>query len=435
MMHSSGELVASRVSAGDRVKTGSVIAESETEPNLIVLSPITGKVAEVLPTKGKRRKLRPGYIEIERTGDDEFERMSDYSAELEQFSPQLGRSMLVRAGMWPLVGQYPSNGKFAEIDRDPNAAVVKAVKAEPFMPRGHILLADRLGEFVRGLGFLQRIVGGQAKIHLVITAEESALAREIKERTRGKAWLALHYLPVAYPVENDGFLHQVLFSGRDKKKDFHAWYFDVETVMQVGRCLGEGIAPYDRVIALGGNGFKDPVHVRARLGASANEIAGIRLVETETRLVRGGLLTGRTVGADTETIDILDQSICAVAEGRERVLLGFLRPGREVDSYSKSFLSMFSPDSPKDCSTNLRGEPRQCVCCGYCEEICPVNIMPHQLYKYASKDLIDELESTGIHLCIECGLCSYVCPSKIEIRSFLIEAKQKLAAEKMESKK
>ena len=57
------------------------------------------------------------------------------------------------------------------------------------------------------------------------------------------------------------------------------------------------------------------------------------------------------------------------------------------------------------------------------------------MYKYATEDLLDEVESTGIDLCIECGLCSYVCPSKIEILTQLQDVKEKLAAEKVEAAK
>ena len=28
--------------------------------------------------------------------------------------------------------------------------------------------------------------------------------------------------------------------------------------------------------------------------------------------------------------------------------------------------------------------------------------------------------------CIECGLCSYICPSKIEVREFVKEAKERV---------
>ncbi|MEW6357219.1 MAG: 4Fe-4S dicluster domain-containing protein [Planctomycetota bacterium] len=434
LMHSCGELMLPKVEEGVSVKTGTAIAWSETEPNLAVLSSVTGKVTVVEATKGKRRRLRPGRITIERAGDDEFEKIEDATRSLEEISPQVGRSMLIRAGMWPLVGHWPRDHRcLADPGSDPHAVVVKGVKAQPFGPRGHILLAGRLDDLVKGLGYLQRVVGGSARIHLILTAEQSTLAQDIKERTSGKAWIKLHFLPVAYPVENDGFLHRLLFADEEEDAASAAWYVDLETVMSLPRCLGNGIAPYDRVIALGGNGYKDPVHVQARLGTSVNDIVGDRLVETETRLVRGGFLTGRAIEDGAATIDICDEAISAIVEGRERRLLGFLRPGLDTDSYSSGFLSLFRPDAPRDCSTNLRGEPRRCVCCGYCEEICPAGIMPHQLYKYSTQDMVDEIESTGIHLCVECGLCSYVCPSKIEIMKHLLDAKARLAAEKAEA--
>jgi len=53
--------------------------------------------------------------------------------------------------------------------------------------------------------------------------------------------------------------------------------------------------------------------------------------------------------------------------------------------------------------------------------------MPHHLYRYAAKDIIDEnLLKYKIFNCIECNLCSYVCTSKIPVAQYIKEAKAKL---------
>ncbi len=41
--------------------------------------------------------------------------------------------------------------------------------------------------------------------------------------------------------------------------------------------------------------------------------------------------------------------------------------------------------------------------------------MPHLIWRFLEKDLLEEAQAAGAQICVECGLCSYVCPSKIEL--------------------
>ena len=94
---------------------------------------------------------------------------------------------------------------------------------------------------------------------------------------------------------------------------------------------------------------------------------------------------------------------------------------------------MFS-DTKKKCGTNVHGELRPCISCTFCEEVCPAGIIPHLLFHYVERDMIDEnLLKYKIHSCIECNLCSYVCPSKIPVAQFIKEGKAGLVKEGFES--
>ncbi len=68
---------------------------------------------------------------------------------------------------------------------------------------------------------------------------------------------------------------------------------------------------------------------------------------------------------------------------------------------------------PMDC--NCHGEERACINCGYCTEVCPVDILPQFTYKSILSDEIEEALAHGLLDCVECGLCTYVCPCKIEL--------------------
>jgi Na+-transporting NADH:ubiquinone oxidoreductase subunit A len=70
------------------------------------------------------------------------------------------------------------------------------------------------------------------------------------------------------------------------------------------------------------------------------------------------------------------------------------------------------------------GEERACVNCGYCTDVCPVDILPQFTYKSILADEIEEALAHGLLDCVECGLCSYVCPSKIELFDVLKNTKR-----------
>lgn len=432
MMHPTGVLLQPRVQAGDAVQTGDIVAESDELSTVKLVSPVTGKVSDVVETRGKRRRLKPGQVVISRDGDEEFTSIDGASTTPEEVSSERAKEMLVAAGLWPLIRELPCRGPVAQTEGDPGAIVVKAVAAEPFVTRGHAILANRVEAFETGLEMLQRATGGYARQHLVLTNKSAPLAEEIREATKGKAWLSLHYAPVIYPIENNGYLFKLLFADKASDLDFRAWFLDVQTVIAVGECLAHGRPHVDRIVAVAGPGVAEPMHVKVRIGTPIKDLMADRLADGEMRLVRGGLLTGSKIEDDSACIGPMEVAINAIPEGREREFMGFVRPGGDRDSFVNVFLSKLWPDRPRTCHTNLRGEPRPCVSCGYCEDLCPANIMPHWLHKCLSTDRLEEAEQMGLELCIECGLCSYVCPSKIELLSELRAGKEQLQQEREE---
>jgi electron transport complex protein RnfC len=56
-----------------------------------------------------------------------------------------------------------------------------------------------------------------------------------------------------------------------------------------------------------------------------------------------------------------------------------------------------------------------CIRCGECAEVCPVQLMPQQLFWYACADNEPKLREFGLTDCIECGCCDLVCPSHIPL--------------------
>ena len=113
-------------------------------------------------------------------------------------------------------------------------------------------------------------------------------------------------------------------------------------------------------------------------------------------------------------------SVLSILEdGAKREFFSFMRLGFNKPSYSNAFLSSLAKNRDFSYASDLMGEERACIQCGYCTDICPVEIMPDFLFKAVLAEEIDRAESLGLRDCVNCALCTYVCPSKIEINNII----------------
>lgn len=56
-----------------------------------------------------------------------------------------------------------------------------------------------------------------------------------------------------------------------------------------------------------------------------------------------------------------------------------------------------------------------CIRCGFCAEVCPAELLPQQLYRFARAQDHQRLDEQRLFDCIECGACASVCPSRIPL--------------------
>ena len=71
-----------------------------------------------------------------------------------------------------------------------------------------------------------------------------------------------------------------------------------------------------------------------------------------------------------------------------------------------------------------------CIRCGKCMDVCPVKLLPQQMYWHIrAKDFEKSLDH-NINDCIDCGCCSYVCPSHIPLVDYFRFAKNEIAQHK-----
>ncbi len=68
-----------------------------------------------------------------------------------------------------------------------------------------------------------------------------------------------------------------------------------------------------------------------------------------------------------------------------------------------------------------------CIRCGECANVCPIQLLPQQLFWHSQSENLVQLQAYNLSACIECGKCDVVCPSHIPLVHDFREAKGKIA--------
>jgi Na+-translocating ferredoxin:NAD+ oxidoreductase subunit C len=75
-----------------------------------------------------------------------------------------------------------------------------------------------------------------------------------------------------------------------------------------------------------------------------------------------------------------------------------------------------------------------CIRCTRCADVCPAELQPQELFRFAKADDFGRAQEYHLFDCIECGCCSYVCPSHIPLVDFYRYAKSEIWAREKEKR-
>ena len=62
-------------------------------------------------------------------------------------------------------------------------------------------------------------------------------------------------------------------------------------------------------------------------------------------------------------------------------------------------------------------ETLECIQCGRCVDVCPMELSPLYFAKYADEQNWQGMKDKNVMDCIECRCCEYICSSKIPLVS------------------
>jgi len=378
------------------VKTGTPLFHDKRDPEIQYVSPGTGTVKQI--RFGPRRRLIEVVIALESM--DDFVAFDPVSpADLNSLSDQALTDRLKQGGMWQTLRQLPSRDT-ADSSKAPPLIIVCLNGNDLFSPHPGRVLEDRIKQFEFGLAILQRFSD-----RIIVTARKSSMDRLAPVRHR-----ITHEVTDIYPAWDPG---AILYHIKTKAEENTAWYIHVEGLIRMARFLETGRYPVETMVTVTKGHDKKP-HMITRMGAPVRLLAGNF---PSGSVITTGQLNGRKVDPDTH-LGFFETTLNILPDAPDDEMFGFLRPGLNKPTVSKTFLSCLV-NKEVQLDGTLHGEERACINCGYCEAICPVDLMPSFIMKALHGDDIEEALELGLLDCCRCGLCAFTCPSKIELTQIL----------------
>ncbi|MEZ4475490.1 MAG: Na(+)-translocating NADH-quinone reductase subunit A [bacterium] len=396
------------VSVGDTVTRGQLLFDDRKSEGVRFTAPGAGTVVAI--HRGDRRALRSVVIELSagekagRPADGENPKFSSFTGKHPRdLTAEQVRALLAESGLWTALRQRPF-GRVPPTTETPRSIFVNAMDSNPLAADPAVVLKGQEEDLKRGLHAVAKLTDG--KVWFVRAAgaaiEPGDAPRVQVEEFRGKhpAGLVGTHIHMLDPV------------GRERT----VWHLDYQDVAAIGRLFAGGTLPVERVIALGGPNAKRPRLLRTRLGAELGTLVAGELTDGEIRVISGSVLHGRAAQDDVEGfLGRYHLQVSALREGRERVFLGWLRPGMDKFSVVRAFTAgLMGKKRGFPFSTTTHGSLRAMVPIGMFEKVMPLDILPTFLLRALAVDDLDRAEALGaLELDEEdLALCCFVDPCK-----------------------
>jgi len=154
---------------------------------------------------------------------------------------------------------------------------------------------------------------------------------------------------------------------------------NASTVKAVSDAIKSGMPLIERVVTVSGEKILNPGNFTVKIGTSVKEIVDYCGGVTDDYVTFK--LGGPMMGDEIANLDV------PVVKGTNGIVA-------------------IEPDI---------SEPSECIKCGRCADVCPMELFPLFFPRLAGKGDLEGMREKSVMDCIECGCCQFICSSKIPL--------------------
>lgn len=386
------------VSAGDYVKVGQLIGDSDAYISAPVYASVSGTVTEIKDIKISSGVMSKAVV-IE----------SDGLMTEDDFTPPVvtdAKSLVAAVRKSGLVGLggagFPAHVKLnlpqeAKID----TLIINAAECEPYITVDYRECIENSNNIMLGVDVVSKYLNID---NVVIAVEDNKpmalqILKEIADSTAsGK--VKVMALKSKYP---QGAEKMIIQSATGRKmppgklpSDVGCVVMNVASIAFVGRYVETGKPLVSRSMTVDGSAIKNPKNIRVPVGTMMDYIIDYcgGFSEEPEKIVCGGPMMGAA----------LTDINYPVLKGNNALL-----------AFKKGDLSI--------------KKETDCIRCGRCAAACPLNLVPTNIEKFTKIGDVAKLKHSGAMVCMECGSCAYSCPAGKPLVQHMRLAKAKIREE------
>lgn len=389
------------VKEGDLVGPGSPIFSHKDTPDVMVTSPVAGRVKAI--NRGARRVLISVVIEL---GE---------GAPAPEFTGDLVEK-LAASGLWTSFRTRPYS-KVPETSARPAAIYVSAMDTEPLAADPQQIIAAETEAFRAGLEAVASLSDGKTYLCHAggdmpgadLAGVEAAVFTG--PHPAGLAGTHMHFL-------------EPPSAGKT------VWTIGYHDVIAIGRLLATGRYDPSRTIALGGPQCATPRLVTCPAGASMTDLLDGETPDVPVRMISGSILSGRMGEGEDAYLGRYARQLTVIEEDQTQIPLGWIRPMPSKYAF-QPVLGSAMAKKLYALSSNLNGGRRAMVPLGTFEELMPQDFLPTQLLRALLVMDTDQAQALGVLELDEedLGLVTFACPAKYEYGMALRDCLAKIEKE------
>ena len=395
-----GNIPKIKVSIGERVLKGQMLAEAEGAVSAAIHAPTSGTVSAIADAIIPHPSGLPDMcITLIPDGLDEWitkrPPLDWRNVDIRDLVASLRLSGIVGLGgaTFPTHIKLRANGKSGV-----HTLVINAAECEPYITCDDMLMRERAEQIVQGIAIAQHLLAAERCI-IGIEDNKAKAISAMQAACADKVHIQVKVVPTLYPSGDARRLIHLLLGTEipsDKRSiDLGIQVFNVATVLALYRYFEFSEPAISRIVSMTGN-VNTPQNFEVLFGTPLQDLitaAGGAKAGT-SHYIMGGPMMGFSLPS-TE-VPITKASNCIIAA-----------------------------------SPNLFAEPppaMPCIRCARCADACPVSLQPQELYWFAKSDNFEKARDYQLFDCIECGACTYVCPSNIPLVQYYRYAKSEIIA-------
>ena len=378
------------VQPGDTVKVGQLIGEQAGFISAPVHSSVSGTVIAVEPHTHPNKGPGIMSVVIKNDGKNTLHESVVPNKPLEELTPDEIVEIVKEKGIVGMGGAtFPTYVKLKP-GKPIDAVLINGSECEPYLTADHRVMLEFADDIVFGLRAMMKAVSAPEGVILIEDNKPDAIAL-MEEKVAPYDNIRVCAAKTQYPEGAEKMLIKKVM-GRQVPSgklaaDVGCVVRNTSTSKAISDAIQKGLPLVERVVSVTGEFIRNPGNYIVKLGTNVQEIidhcGGI--TGDDVVLKMGGPMMGAPIKDTNVPIIKGSNGIIAIAADHT--------------------------------------EEKECIKCGRCMDVCPMELAPLDIYKYAQLGDAETLLKLNVMDCFSCKCCEYICSSKIPLVSKINAAK------------